>query len=503
MPAVALWIKKQKASIVFVIGIVIMLVAYYPSLFHAFRADTVTSVWQYAKKTGFFEAVVLMYSPTRDLAISGGDYTQFRPICFWLIGLEYWFFRYNFMVWQATGILLHGAVVFSLYRLLLKISKKSQDIVAALFASFFASLLISAELVIWQGCHSWLLLVLFVVLAMNNALTYIEGELRRRHLFLAFIFLLLTCFTSEVGMFLAFPLACYTFIASPKGKKMRTLWLFLPVFMYGLISLLDSSKASMQAGAEFSGILQNIWSLKTLYNFFIAVAWWLYAAFFPGSLRLELEGRLFEVEQIVDVICRFNWTSYPFQLGLAGVSLSAFILLKGFRKSASHRHCFFSGTVFVCMMAYTFVLIVVRVNLRGVESLNFGLYYSYLFWVICLVWIYSLIDINNLLKIHRYIRYLCAMIAVGLIIWNAVLVFSLNKWMAPSFTDNKKTVEMVNAFVELHKNEPDFSFYMPLDYPGNYPMPYVPNKHPWTCSFVESMFPKYFNGINPKYSFDR
>lgn len=500
MRDLTIWLKKQKSLLILVIGILIMLVAYYPSLYHIFRADTVSLVRLYALKSGFFDAVVLMYDLPRDLSTTAGDYTQFRPICFWLIGAEFWFFGNNFMAWQAFGIFLHGVVVFSLYRLLLKISKKDQDIVAAFLASFFASLFICAELVIWQGCHSWILLVIFTLLAMNNALTYIEGELHPRHLFLVFTFLLLTCFTSEVGMFLALPLACYTFIASPKEKKKSALWLFLPIFMYMLISLLGSSKVSTQAGAEFSSVLQQIWSSTTLYHLFIAVAWWLYAGFFPAELRLEMQGRLTEIEPIPEVISRFNWTSYPFLLGVAGVMLIVLTLLKCFKKNAQPRYWLFSGTVFLCLSAYILVIVVVRVNLRSLASLNYGLYYSYMFWVIGLVWLYSLIDTDILLN-GRFTRLLCAVIAAGLIIWNAFCVLGMNRWAISGFADSKATAEMVGDFVELHKKEPDFSFYMPPSFPGNYAMEIIKTNNPWTCSFIESLYPKYFNGKNPKYSF--
>lgn len=495
------WLKKNASSMVLLAGILLMMLAYYPSLFHSFRADTVTLVRQYALKTGFFDSVVKMYGISRDLSISGGDYTQFRPICYWLIGAEFWFLQYNFLLWQAVGIILHGVVVVVLYRLLLKISRKDHEIVAAFFAAFFASLLVSSELVIWQSCHSWILLVLFVLMAIHSSLDYIVVERNGHNLFKVVVYLLLACFTSEAGMFLALPIACYVFLASPVEKRLRALWAFAPAFIYGLVSYIDSSKASVQAGTEFVDILQRIWSPATLYNFFISVAWWLYAGFFPGELKLELYGRLIEIEPIRNVICRINWTSFPFWIGMACAMTFLVMFLKGFRKTAPFQHWFLSGAVFMCMAAYVFVLTVVRLNVRGLESLNSGLYYSYLFWVVFLVWIYSLINIDKILKISS-VRYLCAVLATSLIIWNAVLLFKQNNWMTTTFVDNKKTVKMVNDFVLLHKGEPDFSFYVPLDYPGNYAMPFVRTKNPWTCSFVESMFPKYFNGVNPKYSFD-
>lgn len=494
------WLTNHSSPIILLTGIAIMLVAYYPSLFHAFRADTVSLARQFSLKTGFIDSVVLMYDLPRDLAISGGDYTQFRPICYWLLGTEVWFFRYNFVLWQAVGIVLHGFVVILMYRLLLKISKKEQDVVAAMIAAFFASLLVSAELVIWQGCHSWLLLVIFVLCALYHALVYVEENRSVYRLLLIVAFMLLACFTSEVGMFLVFPVAGYVFIASSKEKRKYAGVLFLPVALYVVISFFDSSKASAQAGSEFADIIQRVWSLGTLYNLALAVTWWLFAGFFPGELSLDLSGRLFEVEPITAVISRFNWTTPPYWLGMVSAIAFVLMILKGFKKGASLRYWIFSGAVFAALAAYVFVLVVVRLNVRGVESLNYGLYYSYLFWVLFLVWIYTVVDTDTIVNI-RLGRYLSFTLATGLICWNMFLLFNLNSTMIASFADNKKVVAMVSDFVELHKSEADFSFYMPLDYRGNYAMPYVKTKNPWTCSFVESLFPKYFNGINPKYIF--
>src|SRR4051794_29689913 len=74
--------------------------AYCPSLFQAARADQLVYLYSTGGKSDLFSLAVGAYSWNRDI---NGDIHLFRPILFFLLGLEHWAFTpHNFCAWQAA-----------------------------------------------------------------------------------------------------------------------------------------------------------------------------------------------------------------------------------------------------------------------------------------------------------------------------------------------------------------------------------------------------------------
>lgn len=53
---------------------------------------------------------ILASAPSWNRTHSPEDYVLFRPVLYWILGLEYYFFGYRFVLWQLLGLSAHIAV---------------------------------------------------------------------------------------------------------------------------------------------------------------------------------------------------------------------------------------------------------------------------------------------------------------------------------------------------------------------------------------------------------
>src|SRR5690242_18079026 len=94
--------------------LLVVTAAYYPSLFQAARADQLGYLYGTRDKAGLFSLTLGSYSWNREFH---GDIHFFRPVLYFLLGVERWAFTpYHFWAWQLASLLLHLAVVVLLFR---------------------------------------------------------------------------------------------------------------------------------------------------------------------------------------------------------------------------------------------------------------------------------------------------------------------------------------------------------------------------------------------------
>lgn len=117
------------------------------------RADQLAYLHQISRYSNFWD--ILIHSPSWNRTQSAGDFLLFRPILYWQLGLFYYFFRYNFFLWQLASLALHVLVVLGVYLLFLKGSLRDTAypfLISALFGCSF----IGSELVLWSHISGYL-----------------------------------------------------------------------------------------------------------------------------------------------------------------------------------------------------------------------------------------------------------------------------------------------------------------------------------------------------------
>src|SRR5262249_52390838 len=93
----------------YVLLVLVVGAAYYPSLWQAARADQFVYLYTTRDKADLHSLTIGSYAWDRDIQ---GDIQFFRPVLFFLLGLERWAFGADhFMAWQAVSLFLHLAVV--------------------------------------------------------------------------------------------------------------------------------------------------------------------------------------------------------------------------------------------------------------------------------------------------------------------------------------------------------------------------------------------------------
>lgn len=144
---------------------------YYDGLWGVPRHDQLVYLYEASQFESFLD--ILAHSPSWNRSVSVGDHDLYRPLLYVFLAAEYGLFGKNFLLWQATGILLHVAQALALYRLL----RRSSPLTPAfnlLAAALFSSLTVPAEAVIWHHINGYLVFTLCVTGSLHSLLDHLE-----------------------------------------------------------------------------------------------------------------------------------------------------------------------------------------------------------------------------------------------------------------------------------------------------------------------------------------
>ncbi len=442
--------------ICFVIIAVINLYTYYPSVFHMPRGDQWSYLIDTANTNNWSSLIGDFYSYNRVRTVFPGDAQLFRPLLFFFLGTEKWLFGTYFFYWQITGIVLHLVIIWVLLRLLLQVSR---GIVAPFFVFFFSTLHVIQEMVIWHHINGYILFMLFILIALYHTYVHIkEGQSKIWRLMVIMGSLLLACFTFEAGIFYTFLFLIFLLASRDKKSSIRLDWkwtlvLFIPIALYIAGNAVDAAFRGFGSQQSKYGIIFQSFNLgKAIFYLIIVPLFWFCCGLFPSVLKLTY-GPRFRIDLIL------NWNSILVVINFVANAILFLAFVKGLSFDVLKKQWKF--IVFVFMMFFCFVNIIVfgRFLERGLRYALSNTYYFYIAWLFFLIIIYSLIDINKLLKSWSGNRKWVLIIALATLAYlNGNNTYSLNRDFAESLIDRRLFIEQLNNFVASNHSKPDFSF---------------------------------------------
>ncbi len=473
-----------------------VLLAYYPSLMHVARGDQMMYLGEVAPFNGFKELAIDTYDLNRHRTIAPGDELLFRPIVYFVLGAEKFFFGYHFMGWQLVGLLLHLGVIWQMLRLLLAVRPSIEAVVAT---GFFALLFTNMEMVIWQHINSYMVFVICLLFALRHiyALSVQKAAESWRVWGIAGA-MLIAVFTYEPANIFALMVVALLWYQAPQYR--RQLWFIaLPVALYALASW-GNIAIHQYTISESQAIKDGFHPIRSSQQLIVAFLFWVYAGLFPTQLDM-LFGARNMIKEGAGLINPLNLTN--------GVVWATLVVLAGgcwsfFRRSwkaISHQRlflCLLIGMVIV----YTAVIVLGRISSRGLLNvLRVDLYYSYICWALLIPIAYILIDVSLLRLWQRCLIGLCLSVVIAA---NALLLFNANDRQMRENNQISVLVTTLDLLIQERGQEADFSFFVADNYPGNYVYPEYrkvtdePNR---MYSFAEILYPQYFTRNNPKYKF--
>jgi len=319
-----------------------------------------------------------------------GDYILYRPVLYLLMGFCYYFFGYNFVLWQTASLTLHILVVLSLFFLLRRVPLFKKTSWPFAIALLFAVSEMGSEMVLWHHIMGYLLASLLAVL---QTLFYVRflSEGRTRYAAWSLGFGLTAEFTYEsflaLNMIFAGILIFSTFqprlkglqwIPRPKPEPPTCLKVALLFFLISLfLPVVSSMDSYLRAGAlgslekplDFNGIFMAIGFT------FKQISRWLRALLLPLGIQI-----------VPGIHAYYAGTEYEFNfLHILNFLVVPAILVSGgylfWKQNKLTRlqlaMIFLPGLIF--LIAYSYIIALGRAVPRGIEYVLYGnLNYSYI-----------------------------------------------------------------------------------------------------------------------------
>lgn len=463
-----------------------VLLVYSPSLMHVPRADQIMYLAEVAHKSSWWDLTAGCVDLNRHRQFNPGDELLFRPVDYFLLGSEKYFFGYNFLLWQAVGIVLHLAVVWSLLGLLLTLNVGWP---AVFFTAFFSLLFVNMEMVVWHHINSYMIFIVCILAALRNF--YIEKYMA------VSLWMLLAAFTHEMGSITALVFAAVLWFTRPQQRKWVLYLIAVPV-IYAAASLLNAWTHPFTFTKSLPPAFPaGPW--QTFTNWLYALGAWAYAGLFPGELEWTMGARDMIAAGETHLIKPLRLEHW--QTLLAAAAVGVYISLLFPRKQESSSRTTVSFIAFIFAFIFAGIIALGRGSqIMMTDVLRVNTYYMYIFWVFVLVGLYAAVDWSST-GVGRK-RLLCIFVAV-LMVYNACKLYAANETQARGNNEVLVLVKTVEMLVKEKGHEPGFSFYVDPRYPGNY---IYKELRRWDeplreYSFMEVLYPQYFTSQNPKYRF--
>ena len=453
----------------FLVIAALTLLVYYPSLWHAPRSDQIVYFFVTAPWHDWSRLTIPCYDLNRWGIFAAGDEKLFRPLVFLFLGTEKYFFGYNFWAWQAVGIILHLAVIGFLMKMLWRLGSSRVAFVSSLF---FALLLMNMEMVIWSHIHSYLIFVLALLIALDQIYLFIvEDKQDRWRWALVGTCFLVAGFIYETANIFAVLSFLFLF------KKKHSWTLLIP---FGLYLVLDGINAM---GHHITQTIPPLNLLQGLIHTVLACGFWLYSGLWPAAVQLYFDGRnMIKEESLNDLL------SY-----LAAIAAGVSIAMGLKRLERPHRKFLF--LLLAMVLAYALVIVMGRGQVYSVhQTLIRNTHYYYSFWALTIMATGVLL---STLK-NQMLKTVFVTALVGLSLINGVKLYQINDLQAKGSQATIVLARAVELLVQEKKDQKDFSFYVPPDYPGNYA---YQDAYGRKSSFIGMLYPQYYTTRHPKYKF--
>jgi hypothetical protein len=476
----------------------ITLTAYFHDLYGVARADQLIYFYRTTKINDFWNLTFGAFDFNR--AQSLGDFDLFRPVLYFLLGLERWLWGYNLLAWQATSLGLHVAVVLSLFayfRGCLSDAGAAPESSWLPFAAsaFFATLYAGSEMVAWQHLAGYLL---FCLLLVQSAIRYRRFTARPSA---GRAGVLVTCatlaaFTYELGVAGLAGFAALCALAAMRSKTDRRLYtlttgvLLLAIVAYAVTDYLDYPAVGTElphAPIERATAGTVDYARRWTSEMFLPAATILY----PGSrirVDFKLSSRHRRNSMILAALVVGALAAQLNKKRLRDVQMTALFLGLG--------------------IVYTATIVVDRALPRGVESVfSNNSYYAYTFALFFLLAAFHFVAVPSETRTGRAaaaIRWLIvvALLLISAIGANQIYALMLNERYGYAEPIGQM-VKRINDLVRQHGGERDFSFTVMPGCKGNTDLPWFSiyttvKRSSYSIAWV--MYPQYERDAGGKYT---
>jgi hypothetical protein len=466
-----------------------VLVSYYPTLYYPPRSDQVIYLAEIANKHHPWDLIFGCYDLNRHRIYTSGDEILFRPLLFMLLGSEQGLFGHNFLFWQGLGILAHLGLVWVLLRLLWHLSGPWLGFAGTWV---FALSVVNYELVSWPHLTSYILMMIFVILAIEQVIfCFEEKELAWDRIRRITVFLSGACFIYETANLFTIWIMVLLIIFFPK-KRLRALTLAVPVMLYGLFSFYNYvyvnhvSRALSSHGASIG---------KYLYSIIYVIIWWLYEGLFNSMYGYVMHIRTMFQSNEVLVFKPLGFDDPQVILEL--IILFAFGGLVWINRREFVNKIKLLIILAGMLLAYVAIIVVGRYEEGSIrEAVRVNTYYLYLFWVMMVVMAFLLIVTKKYSGRGRWFVAIFVTASLVLGVFQGIRIYSIASGYEQATNNTVILARTLDLLIQEKGREPDFSFYVDPDYPGNYT--YIdkgankktdpPDKR---YSFVELLYPQY------------
>jgi tetratricopeptide (TPR) repeat protein len=413
---------------------------YFPSLFHAPKADQITFLAEIVDRENIGGVIAHTYSFNRTREFLTGDEWLFRPLFFLTLVLEKFIFEYDYFFWQLTGLILHLLIVWQLLKLL---SSLKPGFFAFVSSLFFSVLTVSQSMVIWHHAHGYLLGIFFLLCSLNIFIAHVSsnGAGWNRLPLLSF-YLTITVLCYEPSAILC---ALLIFIYILKSFWQKHPWeriypfvihAALPIVIYATWYCLDlTMHKTLLAGTKIKNA-----SFQAISAFFTILGKSLIGPFMPFQITMDPECKLRSVWKnvgIVEQILSIDNIFFKINFVLAVVSIGALlyiviILVKNRKKTVETLKQNISenkASLWVSVICITFngTLLALVSILRGGSYIDLSLYHYYpivLFHIISLYSLYSIFC--GMFTDQRKFYVLIVLIMTSTILFNSARSFWIN-----------------------------------------------------------------------------
>ena len=496
-----------------------------PSLHHNARGDQIYYLVETSGLDSFWGILKYSYAYTRTRVFATGDKILFRPLFYAFLSLEKYFFGYNFLYWQLTGIILHIIVLLQLYRITKFFRHKFLFLLIALN---FSVQFISQEMIIWQHINAYMIFSILFLESFYHFLEYIRDHDRSiKKLCSAAFYLTLACLIFEFGIICNLVFAAvivYLLVKEKSGHKnlvesSKVLFIvLLPSIIYTLLNVSDyiGNTGNQSIVRDF-----GIFNFAKTAQHFVNIVW----IYFRSNILvfftdLDPLGRVAMIPMTWSSL-KQSFIASPVlsSINIIFVLLVIVITVKFMSELLRNRKklcgevlqgnktlCIALIVPFSLAFLYLFLLTAARPSSAGMKYtyITNALYHFYnvsLFASIALYLLFALLYE----KIFRKNKVMLLMIISALcisIFLNGYKSYEFNSVMKENDAPWGKFIIELNAFVQEHKREKDFSFdvaYTEKTRRGVFIIGDPVDGKKIVGSFYSMLFAQYIKGLGSKY----
>ena len=507
-------LTPQKTLFFFLIIIFLNLLAYGPSFFDPPRSDQIVYLGNTSGQKDLYSLAIKNYAYNRSHQMYGlpGDDALFRPVIFFLLGIQRWAFGYHFLYWQLSSFFLHLIVLWFLLKTLLKIHPGRG---AFFLVALFSLIPSNNDMVTWHHINSYLVAIACLLVALNKIWLARNDKLIPWPTVLTITFLMtVASLIYEVCALYALLLAGYLVFRHSRGNlspRIRSIGQGLVITLSAasriIFSQLDIiSRGSKQLMAA-SGPLSYEFLVNGLNQIVPVSFWWLYSGAFPTQLKIFPYQRTMVLPYYA--FAEGSPISYDLWALLSvGVSSGLIIIYFHFIKKAFS----IDGIKRAALPAVMLMLFIITISVGRIShgearfKLAESAYNGYLFWLFALISAYALFPFKTLRPTERpsFLKRAVWLLLTAAITLNFLVTFEVNKRRSHQMGFQKRLLAETRKLVNQHGAQEGFSFNVSDAVKDHVYADWITNNDDPSHQgyvYLQLLYPDYYTDKDPEFTY--